>query len=94
MTEKGKATTLLILVVLIIIAAVGLVAANNRAASYDAGEAMIRRHYAARILDHTDQITRKSLPSLGPLAQLASDNVFADPSARRVDHRLSPLRRQ
>jgi integrase len=41
---------------------------------HDTSEAMIRRHYAASILDYTDEITRKTLPALGP-AQPAADNV-------------------
>ena len=36
------------------------------AKSHDTSEAMIRKHYAASILDHTDSITRKTLPALGP----------------------------
>jgi integrase len=47
---------------------------------HDTSEAMIRRHYAANILDHTDQITRATLPSLGP-AQPAASNVV--PLAKR-----------
>jgi hypothetical protein len=35
---------------------------------------MIRKHYAASILDYTDEITRKTLPALGP-AQPAASNV-------------------
>jgi hypothetical protein len=34
------------------------------AKAHDTSEAMIRRHYAAAILDHTDAITRQTLPSL------------------------------
>jgi integrase len=34
------------------------------AKAHDTSEAMIRKHYAASILDFTDEITRKSLPSL------------------------------
>jgi hypothetical protein len=37
---------------------------------------MIRKHYAASILDYTGEMTRKTLPSLGP-AKVASDNVIA-----------------
>ena len=33
---------------------------------HDTCEAMIRKHYAASILDFTDEITRKTLPALGP----------------------------
>jgi hypothetical protein len=40
---------------------------------HDTSEAMIRKHYAASILDFTDEITRKTLPSFGP----------AKPAARR-----------
>jgi hypothetical protein len=46
----------------------------------DTREAMIRKHYAASILDFTDEITRKTLPSLGP-AQPAASNVI--PLAKR-----------
>lgn len=35
---------------------------------------MIRKHYADKILDFTDEITRKTLPSFGPV-QPAADNV-------------------
>jgi integrase len=41
---------------------------------HDTSEAMIRRHYAASILDYTDEITRKTLPALGP-AQPAAGNI-------------------
>jgi integrase len=41
---------------------------------HDTSEAMIRKHYAASILDYTDEITRATLPSLGP-AQPAASNV-------------------
>jgi integrase len=46
------------------------------AKTHDTSEAMIRKHYAASILDYTDEITRKTLPSLGP-AQRAASNVVA-----------------
>jgi hypothetical protein len=36
---------------------------------------MIRKHYAASILDFTDEITRKTLPALGPALQPAASNV-------------------
>jgi integrase len=45
------------------------------AKAHDTSEAMIRKHYAALILDHTDSITRKTLPSLGPALQPAASNV-------------------
>jgi integrase len=41
---------------------------------HDTSEAAIRKHYAASILDHTDAITRRTLPSFGP-AQPAASNV-------------------
>ena len=41
---------------------------------HDPSEQMIRRHYSASILDYTDEITRKTLPALGP-AQPAASNV-------------------
>ena len=46
----------------------------------DTSETMIRKHYAASILDFTDEITRETLPSLGP-AQPAASNVV--PLAKR-----------
>jgi integrase len=45
------------------------------AKSHDTSEAMIRKHYAASILDHSDSLTRKTLPSLGPAAPAASNVV-------------------
>ena len=42
---------------------------------HDTSEAMIRKHYAASILDYTDEITRKTLPALGPALQPAASNV-------------------
>lgn len=48
---------------------------------HDTSEAMIRKHYAASILDYTDEITRKTLPSLGPALQPATSNVI--PLAKR-----------
>jgi hypothetical protein len=51
------------------------------AKAHDTSEAMIRRHYADQILDHTDAITRKTLPSLGPALQPAASNVI--PLAKR-----------
>jgi integrase len=44
------------------------------AQAHDTGEAPIRKHYAASILNHTDDLTRQALPALGP-AQLAASNV-------------------
>jgi integrase len=43
---------------------------------HDTSEAMIRKNYAASILDFTDEVTRKTLPALGP-AQPAASNVIA-----------------
>ena len=48
---------------------------------HDTSEAMIRKHYAASILDYTDEITRKTLPALGPALQPAASNVI--PLAKR-----------
>jgi integrase len=42
---------------------------------HDTSEAMIRKHYAASILDFTDEITRKTLPMLGPTLPPAASNV-------------------
>ena len=42
---------------------------------HDTSEAMIRKHYAASILDFTDEITRKTLPALGPSLRPAASNV-------------------
>ena len=47
---------------------------------HDTSEAMIRKHYAASILDFTDEITRKTLPSFGPAKPAASNIV---PLAKR-----------
>jgi len=47
---------------------------------HDTSEAMIRKHYAASILDYTDEIARRTLPALGP-AQPAASNVI--PLAKR-----------
>ena len=44
------------------------------AKAHDTSEAEIRRHYSALILDHTDKLTRETLPSFGP-AQPAASNV-------------------
>jgi hypothetical protein len=44
------------------------------AKAHDTSESMIRKHYAAAILDFTDEITRQTLPALGP-APVAGDNV-------------------
>jgi integrase len=48
---------------------------------HDTSEAMIRKHYAASILDYTDEITRKTLPALGPALEPAASNVV--PLAKR-----------
>jgi integrase len=46
------------------------------AKAHDTGEAMIRSHYAAYILDHADQLTRTTLPALGPaVVPMASRRV-------------------
>jgi hypothetical protein len=37
---------------------------------------MIRKHYAASILDYTDEITRKTLPAFGPALEPAASNVI------------------
>jgi len=50
------------------------------AKAHDTSEAMIRKHYAAAILDFTDEMTRKTLPAFGP-AQPAASNVV--PLAKR-----------
>lgn len=42
---------------------------------HDTSEAMIRKHYADKILDFTDEITRKTLPSLGPATEPVVSNV-------------------
>jgi len=57
------------------------------AKAHDTSEAMIRRHYAASILDFTDEITRKTLPSFGP-ANPAASNVSC---WRSADGRLIKL---
>jgi hypothetical protein len=46
------------------------------ARSHDTSEAMIRKHYAASILDYTDEITRKTLPAFGPALEPAASNVI------------------
>jgi hypothetical protein len=48
---------------------------------HDTSEAMIRKHYAASILDFTDEITRKTLPAFGPARAPAASNVI--PLAKR-----------
>jgi integrase len=48
---------------------------------HDTSEAQIRKHYAASILDFTDEITRNTLPSLGPALPPAAANVI--PLAKR-----------
>ena len=45
------------------------------AKTHDTSEAMIRKHYAAPILDYTDEMTRKTLPSPGPAKPAAGSNV-------------------
>jgi len=45
------------------------------AKAHDTSEQQIRKHYAASILDYTDEITRKTLPSLGPALEPAASNV-------------------
>lgn len=45
------------------------------AKAHDTSEAEIRKHYSASILDFTDEITRKTLPSFGPAAPPASNVV-------------------
>jgi integrase len=49
---------------------------------HDTSEAQIRKHYAAKILDFTDEITRKTLPSLGP-TQPTVGNVVPITKRRR-----------
>jgi len=51
------------------------------AKTHDTSEAMIRKHYAASILDCTDEMTRKTLPSAGPAKPAAASNVV--PLAKR-----------
>jgi integrase len=45
------------------------------AKAHDTSEGMIRKHYAASILDFTDEITRKTLPALAPTVP-DPDNVI------------------
>jgi integrase len=45
------------------------------AKAHDTSEQQIRKHYAASILDYTDEITRETLPSFGPKLPLAASNV-------------------
>jgi integrase len=45
------------------------------AKSHDTSEAMIRKHYAASILDHSDALTRRTLPAFGPEPPPAASNV-------------------
>jgi integrase len=45
------------------------------AKAHDTSEAMIRKHYAASILDFTDKITRETLPLLGPMEPPPASNV-------------------
>ena len=49
---------------------------------HDTSEAMIRKHYAASILDYTDEITRKTLPAFGP-ARLPRATSFRWRNAER-----------
>src|SRR5215831_18662335 len=42
---------------------------------HDTSEAMIRKHYAASLLDFSDAMTRKTLPSFGPAKPAASNVV-------------------
>ena len=51
------------------------------AKAHDTSEAMIRKHYAASILDFTDEITRVTLPPLGPEPVPPASNVV--PLAKR-----------
>jgi integrase len=50
------------------------------AKAHDTSESQIRRHYAASILDYTDEITRQTLPTLGPTPPAAGNVV---PMAKR-----------
>ncbi|MCK1447762.1 site-specific integrase [Bradyrhizobium sp. 2] len=45
------------------------------AKAHDTSEAEIRKHFAASILDFSDEITRKTLPSFGPASQRTKGNV-------------------
>lgn len=45
------------------------------AKAHDTSEQQIRKHYADKILDFTDEITRKILPAFGPAAPAASNVV-------------------
>ena len=45
------------------------------AKSHDTSEQMIRKHYAANILNHSDALTRKTLPSFGPAPEPPNSNV-------------------
>ncbi|MGY8682471.1 site-specific integrase [Bradyrhizobium sp. UFLA05-153] len=45
------------------------------AKAHDTSEAEIRKHYAASILDHSDALTRSTLPSFGPAKPAASNVV-------------------
>jgi integrase len=46
------------------------------AKAHDTSEAMIRKHYAACILDFSDAITRNTLPALGPVLPPAGRKVI------------------
>jgi hypothetical protein len=50
------------------------------AKAHDTSESEIRKHYSHCILDFTDEITRKTLPSLGPVQPAASTVI---PLAKR-----------
>ncbi|WP_354132177.1 site-specific integrase [Bradyrhizobium sp. RT4b] len=45
------------------------------AKAHDTSEAEIRKHYAASILDFSDEITRRTLPSFGPALEPTASNV-------------------
>jgi hypothetical protein len=50
---------------------------------------MIRKHYAACILNFTDQMTRKTLPTFGPTMTPAKSNVVKLASGDRDPRRRS-----
>ena len=52
---------------------------------HDTSEAMIRKHYAASILDYTDEITRKTLPRSGRRCSLPRATSFRWRSGDRCD---------
>jgi hypothetical protein len=39
--------------------------------NHDTSATMIERHYSRFITDHTDAMTRKALPNLGPVSEQA-----------------------